>query len=65
MLKKGFMVLQTQYKKVNGRLFQNYRKGNGLSWLINVVIRESKPSIDSVINVVRRMDASVTDWTKL
>ena len=62
-LLKMFMGLQ--YKEVNERLFLNYRKVNGVSWLINAVIRESKPSIDSVINVARRMGAGVTDWHKL
>ena len=27
-----------QYKEVNERLFLNYRKVNGVSWLINAVI---------------------------
>ena len=40
-------------------------KVNGLSLLINAVILESKPSVDSVINVVRRMGADVTNWNKL
>ena len=35
-LQKRFMGLQ--YKEVNERLFLNYRKVNGVSWLINAVI---------------------------
>ena len=35
-LLERFMGLQ--YKEVNERLFLNYRKVNGVSWLINAVI---------------------------
>ena len=35
-LLKRFMA--PQYKEVNERLFLNYRKVNGVSWLINAVI---------------------------